>query len=211
MTTTLDTAKRNYSVTLGWTAIAFAVALTGAALIGPAITPAMRMPISLGVIAILAITSFVRTLMTDTVAKILVFVIPAALGAITYPWVAHLASTGDSGIVLMALAGTAIVFGAAAVLGWTSRVSLESWSNKLVAVIFGMIAVGLLNAFVFHLPVISLVISIISLIVFSVLSFVDLQRVRDGRYSSPARAALSIFLDVFNIFTSLLNILGYSR
>ena len=112
----------------------------------------------------------------------------------------------------MAAGGTAVIFGVMSVLGYTSEKSLEHWSSKLAAIVLGAIVLSLANVFFLHLPILSLIISIAMLIVFSLYVFIDIQRIRDtpnADQMTAAMLALNIFMDIINLFQSLLNILSY--
>lgn len=198
-----------YRKIMTWLAVSFGAASAGVFLIGPKIPQSMIMP--LGIVAIVALiaASFSRKAMK--LSGLFAIVIPVILGITLYPTLNYYVNNGMGNIVGIAAAGTAIIFGLMAILGWTSKVSLNKWGPKLFILLIGIIAISLLNAFIFKLTILSLVISIAVVIVFSIYTFIDIQAIRDRSPSDQIPAsfyALNIFLDIYNIFVSLLNILG---
>jgi modulator of FtsH protease len=59
-----------------------------------------------------------------------------------------------------------------------------------------------------QLPVLTIVISVLMMGVFSAFILYDVQRVVNGGETNYISATLAIYLDVFNVFTSLLRLLG---
>jgi modulator of FtsH protease len=53
-----------------------------------------------------------------------------------------------------------------------------------------------------------IVISAGVLLLFSLFTIYDTQNIANGAYDSPIDAAVSLFLDFFNMFTSMLHLLG---
>lgn len=203
-------SRSTYTKTMLWIMASFLSATAGFFLIGPLIPASMTRMVSLAVIAVLILTSFAKGLQRR-ISGPLAIIIPALIGATLFPVITLYLSAGMGSTILMALAGTAVVFGSAAVFGWFSKANINSWSKPLFGILLGVIAVSLLNVFVFHLSVLSLILSIGTLVIFTIYSFIDIQLVRDAdRYGvKPSSLALNIFLDIVNIFTSLLNILGF--
>ena len=66
---------------------------------------------------------------------------------------------------------------------------------------------GLLNAFVFKSSMGSFALSCIVVVVFSLYIAYDTQNIVKGRYDNPIIAAISLYLDILNIFKALLYIL----
>lgn len=114
-------------------------------------------------------------------------------------------------IVIEAAVGTAIVFGSMAIWGWTTKKDLSGWYKPMFFILLGIIAVSLLNVFVFQLGGLQLLIAIGALVIFSIYSVMDIQRLKNaekyGTTAHPAMYALNIFLDIWNIFVALLRIL----
>lgn len=208
-----DVASANqsfYREVMLWLLLCFAVTGFATYFIGPLIPPAAMMPLYIILLIAMIGSAFVRQ--TTKMSGILAILFSLGLGIILYPTLNYYVASGSGNIVLLALGGTAAVFGSAAVLGWRSSKSLESWSGKLFAILIGIIVVSLLNTFLFHMEFLYTLIAWVAVALFTVYTFIDIQRIRDRAGDRPASwYALNIFLDIYNIFVSLLQIFGGSR
>jgi modulator of FtsH protease len=74
--------------------------------------------------------------------------------------------------------------------------------------LIALIALGLLNM-VMQVPILSLVFSGIAMVLFTVYLIYDIQRVVQGGETNYVLATVAIYLDLVNIFSNLLNILGW--
>ena len=79
--------------------------------------------------------------------------------------------------------------------------------QMLIITLIVVIVAGLLNLF-FQSPLFQLVIAVVSSILFSFYILFDTQNIVNGNYSSPIEGAITLYLDFFNLFVSLLQILG---
>lgn len=197
-----------YRQVLAWTVLTIVVCGLSAMLIGPMVPRSMTPMISMIVLGALLVTAFARKL-AEKFAKPLAILVPAALGVTVYGAVEHYISSGMGSVVVNALMGTAVIFGTMAVFGWTSKKDMLSWGRTMFFILLGVIAVSLFNFFVLHSTGLSLVISAAAIVIFSIYVMIDLQAVKRAAYGNrPEVYALNIFLDLFNLFVSLLNILG---
>lgn len=203
-----DSDSTFYNKVLGWLFVSFALAFVGTMIIGPLVPPALMMPLNIAVIGILLVSGFVRNV--KGLNTILGLVVPTVLGIVIYPAINYYIASGNSDIITMALAGTAVTFGSAAVFGWFSKKSISGISGILFGIVLGLIALSLINVFFLQMTIISFLISCAVLVIFTIYSYIDIQHIRDRSLGNlPASAySLNIFLDIFNIFVSLLNILG---
>lgn len=197
----------HYSGVMMWLFIAFTIAAVSTVFIGPLIPPGIAGMLSIALLAVLLITSFVRAV-SPVMSTIMVIAVPTIIGIILYPTLNSRFASGSGDTVWLALSGTAIVFGTMAVWGWKSTKDTRGWGSKLFVILLAVIVLSLLNTFVFHVAGIGLLISIVTLVLFSFYTFYDIQRMRDKSYGdAPASVyALNIFLDIVNIFTSILNL-----
>ena len=207
----LDNGKF-YSKVMTWVAGSFLSATIGALLIGPFVPTALMMPLYIVALVALLASGFSRKLMA--LSGVFAIGIPFILGVILYPTLNYYFTTGAGGIVGLSALGTAIIFGGMAVLGWTSKKNLNHLAPKLFFVMMGLIAISLLNAFLFKLPLLAVVISAVVIVVMCFYVFIDIQQLKNrSPYDAiPAsHYALNLFLNIYNIFVSLLNILGFLR
>ncbi|MDZ4758945.1 MAG: Bax inhibitor-1/YccA family protein [Bacteroidota bacterium] len=109
------------------------------------------------------------------------------------------------------------MFGAMAVLGYTTKTDLTKLGSLLMMALFGIIIASVINMFVGSRGM-SLVISFISVIVFTGLTAYDVQKIKtlgsqvEAGTETTAKlsilAAMGIYLDFINIFLALLNLFG---
>jgi len=62
-----------------------------------------------------------------------------------------------------------------------------------------------------HITGMSLVISAMAMVVFSGFMLYDTGRIIDGGETNYIRATVALYLDIYNVFMSLLNLLGSSN
>ena len=80
-------------------------------------------------------------------------------------------------------------------------------SKMLFITLIIVVVAGLLNLF-FHSPLLQLAIAVVSSVLFSFFILYDTQNIIQGNYSTPIEGAIALYLDFFNLFISLLQILG---
>jgi uncharacterized protein len=112
---------------------------------------------------------------------------------------------------------SAATFGAASLIGYTTKRDLTSMGSFLFMGLIGIVIASLVNIFL-QSSMLGWVTSIIAVLVFTGLTAYDSQRLKD-EYSIYARntmligkgtimGALSLYLNFINIFMSLLNLMG---
>lgn len=109
---------------------------------------------------------------------------------------------------LVALAGgmTAAIFFAMAALATVSKRDFSFLGKFLFIGLVLLIVASLANLF-FQVPALSLTISAIAVLIFSLYLLFDVQSIVRGGETNYISATLKLFLDVYNIFINLLNIL----
>jgi modulator of FtsH protease len=109
---------------------------------------------------------------------------------------------------LVAIAGgmTAVVFFAMATIATVSKRDFSFLGKFLFIGMILLIVASLANLF-FAVPAVSLTISAIAVLIFSLYLLYDLNQIVRGGQTNYVVATLSVFLSLFNIFISLLNIL----
>ncbi len=135
---------------------------------------------------------------------------PILSGFVITPYILHvLASYTNGGTILLnALSATAFMTASAAVFARTTRWNLDVLGKALFFALIGLIFVGLLQFLVpsFRTTQFELVLSGIGVVVFALFTAYDLQRISQlGRMgANPMMLALSLYLDIFNLFIYLL-------
>ncbi len=110
-------------------------------------------------------------------------------------------------LVMLAFGGTAAVFGAMATVASTTKRDFTGMQKFLFVGAIILLVVALANIFL-QLPALMLTISVMAIGIFSAFLLVDLQRVINGGETNYISATLAIYLDVYNIFSNLLMLLG---
>lgn len=114
---------------------------------------------------------------------------------------------------------TGITFGIMAVVGYTTKTDLTKFGAILYMALIGMIIAMVINWFLGS-PMMSYVISLIGVLVFTGLTAYDVQKLKQigsmnmGRDSANKMAlmgALSLYLDFINLFLFLLRLMGDRR
>ena len=111
-------------------------------------------------------------------------------------------------LIAFAFGGTAAVFFTMASLATTIKRDISGMGKWLtVGAVVLMVAV-VANIFL-KMPALMLTISVLAMLIFSAFMLYDIKRVVDGGETNYVTATLAIYLDVFNVFQSLLSILGF--
>jgi modulator of FtsH protease len=112
-----------------------------------------------------------------------------------------------SELVMTAFAGTAGVFFVMASLASTIKRDLSGMSQWLFVGAIGLMIGGIVNVFVGS-TVGMMVLSTLAIVIFSAYLLFDLKQIIDGGETNYISATLALYLDLFNIFQSLLALLG---
>jgi FtsH-binding integral membrane protein len=118
-----------------------------------------------------------------------------------------LSLSNGASLVMMAGGGTGVIFLAMAFLATVIKRDLGFLNNFLFVGLLLLMLLGIGNMF-FQLPVLSLTFSAIAIGLFSAYLLVDVQRVINKGQTNYILATLEIYLDLFNIFVNLLNLLA---
>jgi FtsH-binding integral membrane protein len=152
--------------------------------------------------------------MSATLALALFFVYAASLG-ITIGLIVT-AYTGAS--VATAFLSASAMFGAAALYGATTKRSLAGLGGILFMGLIGIVVASVLNIFLGS-SMISWIVSVVGVVIFTALTAYDVQRIQAGdlaaRTGSMEKAAvigaLHLYLDFINLFLFMLRLFGGSR
>ena len=115
-------------------------------------------------------------------------------------------SNGPS-LLMTAYGGTAVVFGAMATLATVIKRDLSSMGKFLFIGAVMLIVAMLINIFL-QSTALMLTLSVLAIGNFSAFMLFDMKRVIDGGETNYISATLAIYLDLYNVFQSLLSILG---
>lgn len=130
------------------------------------------------------------------------------MGLMLAPLLTHTLNYSNGGSLIMtAFGGTAIVFAVMATIATTTKRDFSGMGSWLMAGGVVLLLAVVANIFL-QMSVLSIVISVLAIGIFSAFILYDVQRIVNGGETNYVTATLSIYLNVFNIFSSLLRLLG---
>lgn len=143
---------------------------------------------SLGVVLLLAFTFFMGLWMS----RLLGYVMHYSNGA---------------QLIMLAAGGTGAIFMGMSAIAASIKKDI-SWMGKFlfIGLIVGLVLA--LGAIVFQMPVLMLALTAFFLVLFSAYLMYDLNQIMQGHQTNYISATLSVYINIYNIFTSLLSLLG---
>lgn len=142
----------------------------------------------LGVLILLGFTFFMGLMMSRLIAFTLGF-------------------SNGSTLVMAAFGGTASIFGVMATIATVSKRDFSGMGKWLSMGVLVVLVAAVANIFL-QLPALQLALLVMILAIFSAYLLYDVQQVINGGETNYIIATLSIYLDLYNIFSSLLSLLG---
>jgi len=136
------------------------------------------------------------------------FIFTFATGVSLVPLLSYFIDNGSGAVIGNAFLATSVLFGSLSLFAIKSKKDYSSWGRPLFITFIVVILATLINIFVFHNPIAHVIITAVILILFSFFTIYDTQNIANGAYASPVDAAVSLYIDFFNMFTSLLQLLG---
>ncbi|KQV54533.1 MULTISPECIES: Bax inhibitor-1/YccA family protein [unclassified Duganella] len=110
-------------------------------------------------------------------------------------------------LIMTAFGGTGAIFAALASYATVTKRDFSMMGKWLFAGVIVLMLASVANIFL-GMSALSIVISVLVIAVFSAYILFDVQRIVNGGETNYVSATLALYLDVYNIFTSLLNLLG---
>ena len=110
-------------------------------------------------------------------------------------------------LIMIAFAGTGAVFFGMATLSSVIKRDLSALGKWLFVGAIVIFVAAIANVFIQSGPLM-LTIAVLAILVFTAFILYDLKRVRDGEETNYITATLGIYLSVYNVFQSLLALLG---
>ena len=142
---------------------------------------------------------------------VLLFAFTFISGLLLVPLLSRvLGLASGASIVTQALLMTTIIFGVMSYYGLKTTKDLANMGKMLFVSLIVIIIASVINIFLGN-PLLQVIISAVSAIIFSLYIAFDTQNIIRGRYDSPILAAINLYLDVLNIFVSLLQLLSISK
>lgn len=117
--------------------------------------------------------------------------------------------SNGTNLIMTAFGGTATILAVMASIATTSKRDFSAMGKWLTAGVIVVLLAAVANIFL-GMPALSIAISVMVIGIFSAFILYDVQRIVSGGETNYITATLSIYLDVYNIFSSLLSLLGLS-
>ena len=143
---------------------------------------------SAGVYVLLAFTFFMGLMLARMLSMILGF-------------------KNGSSLIMTAFGGTAVVFFGMATLATVIKRDLSNMGKFLFIGALILLVAGVVNIFM-QSTALMLTLSVLAIVIFSGFMLFDIKRVIDGGETNYISATLAIYVDIYNVFQSLLAILG---
>jgi modulator of FtsH protease len=115
-------------------------------------------------------------------------------------------SNGTS-LIMTAFGGTAAILGVMASIATVSKRDFSGLGKWLFAGVLVILVAAAANIFL-QIPALYLTISVVAIAIFSAYILYDVQQIINGGETNYISATLNIYLDVYNIFSNLLALLG---
>lgn len=122
---------------------------------------------------------------------------------------AYLALPNGSQVVMMAMGGTAAIFLALSAYVMTSRKDFSFMGGFLMVGILVAFLAGL-GAIFFEMPGLSLAVSAMFVLLMSGLILYETSNIIRGGETNYIMATVTLYVAIFNLFTSLLHLLGFA-
>ena len=193
---------RNTYMLLAMT-LAFSAVCAGIAM-AVGISPMMSLVMTIGAF----ITLFVVQKKADSASGIYwVFAFTGLMGASLGYTLQYYLAFGGPGLIMEALGATALVFFALSGYALTTKKDFSFMGGFLVVALVVVLVAAIANIF-FAVPAVSLAISAAIVFIMSGFILFDTSRIIHGGETNYIRATVSLYLNIYNLFTSILHLLG---
>ena len=211
-TSTLGTAGGSVEINKVLRNTYFLLAMTLAfSAVTAGIAMAMNMPPMMALVCFVAgfIMLFVVNKKADSASGIFwVFAFTGVMGASLGPMLNYYAGLANGpALIMQALGGTALIFFSLSAYALTTRKDFSFMGGFLMVGLIVVLVAALANIFL-AIPALSLAISAAIILIMSALILYDTSRIINGGETNYIRATVGLYLNVFNIFVNLLQLLG---
>jgi len=216
-----NTTEVGYETATGTATVTFmkqTYQLLGASMVSSALGAYLTMPYAeaiagykwfiFGFVMLMVFFGFNATRKNPTLHLMALFVFTFALGVMIVPLLAMMIGQGNGALIGNAFLMTSVLFGALSLFAINSKSDFSSWGKPLFITFIVIFVASLINMFILHSPLMHVIVTAGILLLFSLFTIYDTQNIANGAYDSPVDAAVSLFLDFFNMFTAILQLLG---
>ncbi len=143
----------------------------------------------------------------STLGVVLLLALTGLMGMLLGPILQHaMHFRNGAQLVTLAAGGTGIIFMTLAGIATTSKKDFSFLGNFLMVGIILLIVASLANMF-FQIPAFALALSGVAVLLFSGFILYDVSRIVQGGETNYIMATLAIYLDIYNLFVNLLQLL----
>lgn len=140
----------------------------------------------------------------------LLFALTGFMGYTVGPMISNTLNLANGGqTVMLALGGTAATFAALSAYALVSKRDFSFMGSFLMAGMIVAILASVAGIFL-QIPALSLAISAVVVLLMSGMILFETSNIVRGGETNYVMAALSLFVSIFNLFTSLLHLLGFA-
>jgi modulator of FtsH protease len=164
--------------------------------------------LGLSILALVLVFVVIKT--ADSAAGLFwVFAFTGVMGASIGPMLNRYAGMPNGPeIIMQAFAATALIFFSLSAYTLTSKKDFSFMGNFLFVGLIMVLVAGIANIF-FQIPALQLSISAVVVLLMSGFILFDTSRIVQGGETNYIRATVGLYLNVFNLFTALLQLLGF--
>ncbi|ATA23569.1 BAX inhibitor protein [Brenneria goodwinii] len=138
------------------------------------------------------------------------FALTGFMGYTLGPLLSMLISAGSGDIIMLALGGTALVFFCCSAYVLTTRKDMSFLSGMLMAGFVVLVVAVIANLFL-QIPALHLAISALFILFSAGAILWETSNIIHGGETNYIRATVSLYVSIYNVFVSLLSILGIMR
>ena len=189
-------------------------ALLALTLLFSAFTAGISMTLNLPSFGLMTIVGYIALLFLTTKFRdssmgiLFVFMLTGFMGLTLGPILnAYLATANGAQLVMTALGGTGAIFLALSGYVLTSRKDFSFMGGFLMVGILVAFLAGL-GAFIFQMPILSLAVSGMFVLLMSGMILYQTSEIIHGGETNYIMATVSLYISIYNLFLSLLHILG---
>ncbi|TRY30150.1 Bax inhibitor-1/YccA family protein [Aliiglaciecola sp. M165] len=172
----------------------------------------MAMGIGHGAAMVMSLTALVMIFFLNKVANssmgiLFVFAFTGLLGGSLGPMLNHYMAAGAGSLVFQALGTTALVFFGLSAYVLTTKKDFSFMGGFLLVGLIVAVVASIANIFM-GIPALSLAVSAAIVFIMSGFILFDTSRIVNGGETNYIRATVSMYLNIYNLFTSILHLLG---
>lgn len=139
-----------------------------------------------------------------------VFALTGFMGYTLGPMLSTLIASGAGDIIMLALGGTALVFFCCSAYVLTTRKDMSFLSGMMITGFVVLLVATIANLFL-HIPALQMAISVMFILFSAGAILWETSNIIHGGETNYIRATVGLYVSIYNVFVSLLSLLGMSR